>query len=236
MFELHNKDCLQYMKTLPDKRFDMIVTDPPYGLGIAANPVRQKHERENWDSEIPNDEIFAEMFRVSKHQIIWGGNYYPLPPHKNYLIWDKQQPENFTLAMCEMAWTSFDMPAKIFRYSVQREGANIHPTQKPVALMRWCIAKFAEAGWSIFDPFAGVASTLVAAVELGLPAYGCEISTRYHSAGLKRVKQAVSMPSFYTLPNNRLHMDAGDSPRLPSQSTLEGFTPAEQGTTPAPRQ
>lgn len=144
--------------------------------------------------------------------------------------------ENFTLAMCEMAWTSFDMPAKIFRYSVQREGANIHPTQKPVALMRWCIAKFAEAGWSIFDPFAGVASTLVAAVELGLPAYGCEISTRYHSAGLKRVKQAVSMPSFYTLPNNRLHMDAGDSPRLPSQSTLEGFTPAEQGTTPAPRQ
>lgn len=224
------------MKTLPDKRFDMIVTDPPYGLGIAANPVRQKHERENWDSAIPTDEIFAEMFRVSKHQIIWGGNYYPLPPHKNYLIWDKQQPENFTLAMCEMAWTSFDMPAKIFRYSVQREGANIHPTQKPVALMRWCIAKFAEAGWSIFDPFAGVASTLVAAVELGLPAYGCEISTKYHSAGLKRVKQAVSMPSFYTLPNNRLHMDAGDSPRLPSQSTLEGFTPAEQCTTPAPRQ
>lgn len=118
MFTFHKGDCLPYMKSQPDGFFDLIVTDPPYGLGIAANPVRQKHERENWDNAIPQDEVFAEMFRVSKHQIIWGGNYYPLPPHKNYLIWDKQQPENFTLAMCEMAWTSFDMPAKIFRYSV----------------------------------------------------------------------------------------------------------------------
>ena len=137
--------------------------------------------------------------------------------------------------MCEMAWTSFDMPAKIFRYSVQREGANIHPTQKPVALMRWCIAKFAESGQSVFDPFAGVASTLVAAIELGLPAYGCEISPKYHSKGSKRCEQAVLSPSFYTLPNNRLHLDVGDSPAqqalfTPEADTAEGKLPA-----PAPR-
>ena len=214
MFTFHKGDCLPYMKAQPDGFFDLIVTDPPYGLGIAANPVRQKHERENWDNAIPQDEVFAEMFRVSKHQIIWGGNYYQLPPHKNYLVWDKQQPENFTLAMCEMAWTSFDMPAKIFRYSVQREGANIHPTQKPVALMRWCIAKFAEAGWKVFDPFAGVASTLVAAIELGLPAYGCEISPKYHSKGSKRCEQAVLSPSFYTLPNKACTGQGQQSPQF----------------------
>ena len=236
MFTLHNGDCLPYMKSLPDKAFDLIVTDPPYGLGIAGNPVRQKFERKDWDNATPEKEVFEQMFRVSKNQIIWGGNYYPLPPHKNYLVWDKFQPEKFTLAMCEMAWTSFDMPAKIFRYSVQREGANIHPTQKPVSLMKWCIAKFAETGQSIFDPFMGSGTTGVAALELGLSFIGCEISAEYFAIAEKRLQQAVLSPSFFTPSNNRLHMDAGDSPRQPSQSTLEGFTPAEQGTTPAPRQ
>ena len=217
MYSLHKGDCLPYMKALPDKAFDLIVTDPPYGIGIASNPIRQKHERENWDNAIPQDEVFTEMFRVSKHQIIWGGNYYPLPPHKNYLIWDKGQPENFSLAMCEMAWTSFDMPAKIFYHSVKKgkgNKSNIHPTQKPVALMRWCIAKFAEAGWSVFDPFAGVSSTLVAAIELGLPAYGCEISPKYYSLGLKRCEQAVLSPSLFTLPNKACTRQGQVAPQI----------------------
>jgi DNA modification methylase len=87
------------MKSLPDKVFDLIVTDPPYGLGIAKNQVRQKFERKDWDNSTPDMEVFEQMFRVSKNQIIWGGNYFPLPPHKNFLIWDKIQPEDFSLAM-----------------------------------------------------------------------------------------------------------------------------------------
>ena len=216
MFTLHNGDCLGYMKSLPDKAFDLIVTDPPYGLGIAGNPIRQKFERQDWDNATPEQEVFEQMFRVSKNQIIWGGNYYKLPPHKNYLVWDKYQPENFTLAMVEMAWSSFDMPAKIFRYSVQREGENIHPTQKPVALMKWCIAKFLEAGQVVFDPFMGSGTTLVAALELGFDCVGCEISPEYYSIAEKRVKQAVLQQNLFTPSNTACsgRVDSSGSPEL----------------------
>jgi DNA modification methylase len=205
------------MKSLPDKVFDLIVTDQPYGLGIAKNPVRQKFERKDWDNATPDKEVFEQMFRVSKNQIIWGGNYFPLPPHKNFLIWDKIQPENFSLAICEMAWTSFDMPAKIFRYSVQREGANIHPTQKPVALMRWCIAKFGKAGQVVFDPFMGSGTTGVAALELGLSFVGCEIDTEYFEIAEKRMRQASLQQGLFNSTNRHIRQNAVTQP------TFEGF-------------
>ena len=235
MFTLHNGDCLPYLKAMPEKSVDVIVTDPPYGLGIAANPVRQKHERQAWDNATPTSEVFVEMFRVSKHQIIWGGNYYELPPHKNFLIWDKYQPENFTLAMAEMAWTSFDMPAKIFRYSVQREGANVHPTQKPVALMKWCLAKFCQAGQTVFDPFMGSGTTGVAAVQLGINFIGCEVSPEYFAIAERRIKQASLQQGLFT-PSNTACTGLAGSPASPSQSTLEGFTAPESGDKPAASQ
>jgi DNA modification methylase len=217
MFTLHNGDCLQYMKSLPDKVFDLIVTDPPYGLGIAKNPVRQKFERKDWDNDTPDMEVFEQMLRVSKNQVIWGGNYFPLPPNKNFLIWDKIQPEDFSLAMCEMAWTSFDTPAKIFRYSVHRDGANIHPTQKPVALMRWCIAKFAKAGQVVFAPFMGSGTTGVAALELGLSFVGCEIDTEYFEIAEKRITQASLQQGLFNSTNNHIRQNAVTQP------TFEGF-------------
>ena len=121
MNEAYNIDCMEYMRTLPEKAFDLAVVDPPYGIGISENPVRQAHKVKKWDNKTPNSDYFKELFRVSKNQIIWGGNYFELPPHKNFLIWDKGQPENFSLSMCEMAWTSFDEPAKMFRWNVLLE-------------------------------------------------------------------------------------------------------------------
>ena len=102
--------------------------------------------------------------------------------------------------------------------------------------MKWCLAKFCQAGQTVFHPFMGSGTTGVAAVQLGINFIGCEVSPEYFAVAEKRIKQAALQQTLFTPSNNRLHMDAGDSPRLPSQSTLEGFTPAEQGTTPAPRQ
>ena len=109
MFELnkiYNEDCLAFMKQVPDKYFDLVLTDPPYGIGISSNPIRQKHAQKDWDSFAPDKAIFDEIFRISKNQIIWGSNYFELPPSKCFLVWDKKQPYDFSLAMCELAYCS----------------------------------------------------------------------------------------------------------------------------------
>ncbi len=144
--KVHNIDCLEFMRGLPDKCVDLVLTDPPYGIGISSNPVRQMHEKSNWDDNPPNREVFDQIFRISHKQIIWGGNYFGLPPSQGFYIWDKVQPEDFSLAMCEMAWTNKKAPAKIFRYSVLTERDKKHPTQKPEALMRWCLDKAMGTG------------------------------------------------------------------------------------------
>lgn len=144
--KIYNCDCLEYMKSLPDKYFDLCIADPPFAIGISMNPVRQAHKKKDWDSQLPSKEVFDEMFRVSKHAIIWGGNYFGLPPNKHFIIWDKQQPFDFSMAMCEYAWSNIDKPAKIFRYRVQKEKNKIHPTQKPVALYAWILDNYATGG------------------------------------------------------------------------------------------
>jgi len=96
-----NADCLEVMKTIPDNYFDLVLTDPPYGIGISSNPIRQKHDKKDWDDFAPSKEHFDEIFRISKNQIIWGANYFDLPPNKCFLVWDKKQPYDFSLAMAE---------------------------------------------------------------------------------------------------------------------------------------
>lgn len=157
-------DCLEVMKSMPDKSVDLVLTDPPYGIGIAKNPFRQKFEKQSWDDETPSKEYFDEIFRVSKEQIIWGGNYFNLPPSQCFYVWDKKQPEDFSSSMCEMAWVSRQSPAKIYRewvVSVQK----FHPTTKPKEMMKWCLEFFPEAK-TILDPFAGSGTTGVACKEL----------------------------------------------------------------------
>lgn len=182
----YNMDCMEYMRSLPDKAFDLAVVDPPYGIGISENPVRQAHKVKKWDNKTPNSDYFKELFRVSKNQIIWGGNYFELPPHKNFLIWDKRQPENFSLAMCEMAWTSFDEPAKIFRWNVLLEKGKIHPTQKPVALYAWIFSRYAKLGDKILDTHLGSGSSRIAAYDAGIDFVGCEIDKDYFKAQEER--------------------------------------------------
>jgi hypothetical protein len=129
-------DCLEILPTLG--RVDAVVTDPPYGIGIAANPVRQRHEKKDWDATPIGAAHVTAILSASNHQIIWGGNYFELPPAQCFLVWDKVQPQDFSLAMCEMAWASMQMPAKMYRRRVVGYEKS-HPTQKPVELMAWCI-------------------------------------------------------------------------------------------------
>ena len=193
-FSFYNADCLKIMKTFSDKQFDLAIVDPPYGIGISSNPVRQQHEKKQWDNEIPSQEYFNELFRVSKSQIIWGGNYFPLPPTQCFYIWDKKQPHNFSLAMCEMAWTSFSKPAKIWNLSVLKEKNKIHPTQKPIEIYDWLIKNNTENGYSILDTHLGSASIALAVDKvnkfdnMNLSLTGIELDSDYFNAAIKRFR------------------------------------------------
>ena len=151
---------------------NLLLTDPPYGINISSNPVRQKHKKSDWDSKPIDPTVFAKSADV---YIVWGGNYFNLPANKGFFVWDKKQPENFTLAMVEMAQTNIDIPAKMFRKSVTNYSKQ-HPTQKPVELLAWCL-KYANG--LIFDPFLGSGTTLIAAEQLDRTCYGLEISPEY---------------------------------------------------------
>ena len=184
----YNMDCMEGMKQIPDKHFELAIVDPPYGIGISSNPVRQAHAKKDWDKSIPNAEYFSELMRVSKNQIIWGGNYFDLPPTQNYIVWDKVQPEDFSLAMCEFAWCSIQRPAKIFRRSVLAERSKIHPTQKPVALYKWLLTNYAKPGDKILDTHVGSASSLIACHDLGFEYLGFEIDPDYYAKAKERLE------------------------------------------------
>lgn len=185
---LHNMDCMEGMKQFPDKYFELAIVDPPYGIGISENPVRQAHAKKQWDKNIPPNEYFKELVRVSKNQVIWGGNYFDLPPTQNYIVWDKVQPHDFSLAMCELAWCSIQKPIKMFTYSVLRERNKIHPTQKPVKLYEWLLTNYAKQGDKILDTHVGSASSLIACYNLGFDYIGFEIDADYYAAACKRME------------------------------------------------
>jgi len=186
---LYLGDCLTAMKSLADKSVDLILTDPPYGIGIASNPFRQKWPKKSWDAFTPTKEYFDEILRVSKHAIIWGGNYFSdfLPASKGFYVWDKVQPENFSSAMCEMAWSSRHSPAKIFKMRVVGF-EKFHPTTKPVELMEWCLKWFPEAK-TVMDPFMGSGTTGVACKKLGRDFIGCEQDSEYMTTAKKRLEE-----------------------------------------------
>jgi site-specific DNA-methyltransferase (adenine-specific) len=188
---LYEGDCLEVMPTLGE--FDAVVTDPPYGINIAANPVRQKHTKSDWDASPPPQGLIDSLLACSREQIIWGGNYFELPPSRGFLVWDKKQPENFSLAMCEMAWWSKDTNAKVFYQSVVSYEKQ-HPTQKPVPLMRWCVDKTQGV---VFDPFMGSGTTGVACVNLGRKFTGIEMEAKYFDIACKRIEEAHKQPRLF---------------------------------------
>lgn len=184
---IYHGDCREILPLLDP--VDLVLTDPPYGLNIAANPFRQKFTPLNWDICPADKELLFLAMGLSRHSIIWGGNYFDLPQSQGFLAWDKEQPEEFSSSMIEIAWWSEQKPAKMFRrrvvgYSKER------PTQKPVELMEWCIGKAGD-GSTILDPFMGSGTTLVAAKNLGRKAIGIEIEEKYCEIAVKRLRQEV---------------------------------------------
>ena len=181
---------MQALKRYDNKSFDVAIVDPPDGIGISSNPFRQTHDKCDWDNAIPNKQYFDELMRVSKNQIIWGGNYFDLPPSQGFVIWDKKQSQNFSSAMCEMAWMSFQKPAKIFRkHVVTAEPNKLHPTQKPVELYRWLLDMYTEENDLILDTHLGSGSIAVACWDMKRNLTGFEINKGYYDAACKRLEQ-----------------------------------------------
>ena len=190
---LYLGDCREVLPAIAVA--DLALTDPPYGIGIAANPVRQAHTKSNWDSAPPDKAVFEIIRKASRDQIIWGGNYFDLGPRQGFLVWDKKQPQDFSLAMCEMAWLSRPQPAKMWRQSVLSYD-KAHPTQKPVPLMQWCLQLFPEAN-SVLDPFMGSGTTGVAAINLGRKFVGIEVDPTYFDTACRRIEDAAKRPDMF---------------------------------------
>ena len=181
---LWHGDCADGLEHV--RSVDLCLTDPPYGLGIAANPFRQKFEKNEWDNKPPEKSIFDMIFNKSSDQIIWGGNFFGLPPSQGFLIWDKVQPESFSSSMVEFAWISKQQPAKMFKKRVTNY-EKYHPTQKPVDLIIWCMGFYPEASL-ILDPFLGSGTTAVACERLKRKWIGIEIEEKYCEIAAKRIE------------------------------------------------
>ena len=190
---LYRGDCAEVLPTLG--RFDAVITDPPYGIGIASNPVRQAHQKMDWDASVPDSGLLDALRSLGDVQIIWGGNYFQLPPSQCFLVWDKVQPQDFSLAMCEFAWCSRKSPAKMHRQSVLSYRKD-HPTQKPVELMVWCIEQ-AGNPQTILDPFMGSGTTGVACAQLGRKFTGIEREQKYFDIAVTRIQQAYNQRKLF---------------------------------------
>ena len=189
---IYNRDCLEAMKEMKDNQFDLAIVDPPYGIDINSSG-RLGHyggKGKKWDKDTPSQQYFNEIERVSKNQIIWGGNYFYLKPTRCFLIWDKQQPHNVSFASCEYAWTSFNLSAKTFYMRPQNaDNIRIHPTQKPVKLYEWLLMNYANNGDTILDTHLGSGSIAIACHNLGYDLTGYEIDKEYFEAAKKRIEQ-----------------------------------------------
>ena len=194
--KIHCCDCLDLMREMEDKSVDLVLTDPPYGINFSNNPVRQEYKKNDYDKAAPDTEYFKEVFRVSKNQIICGGNYYALPISRGWIFWYKHQPVD-NLADGELIWTSFDKVVQCFDYPYTnvmqgnggRTEVRYHPNQKPLALLEWCLQKYSEPGMTVLDPFLGSGTTAVACKKLGRNYIGIEKEPEYIKIAEKRLER-----------------------------------------------
>ena len=208
-----NEDNMDLMARYPDNYFDLAIIDPPYGIDIQKMNFTQSTKGgvakrndysniSNWDNSIPSDEYFSELKRVSKNQIIWGGNYFPLSMYKCFIVWDKRTEEKYNndFADCELAITSFNKPARVFRWlysgmlqqNMKNKEKRIHPTQKPVKLYEWLLDNYAKDGDKILDTHLGSGSIAIACNNRGFELTACELDEEYYNNFIKRFKQETA--------------------------------------------
>jgi site-specific DNA-methyltransferase (adenine-specific) len=213
-----NEDNMDMMARYPDKYFDLAIVDPPYGINIQKMNYTQSTKGGiakrkdyssvgNWDSETPKKEYFDELFRVSKNQIIWGGNYFELPLTKSWIIWDKKTEDKYSndFADCELAWNSFNKPAKIVRYlwsgmlqpNMKDKQKRIHPTEKPYQLYKWLLDKYAKQGDKILDTHLGSGSIALACHDYGFDLTACELDKEYFDKAMQRINNHTAQQKLF---------------------------------------
>jgi len=201
---------MDLMREYPDKHFDLAIVDPPYGIGDklsiggckSPNRMQELYNSGNWNDVAPTAEYFIELSRVSKNQIIWGGNYFNLPPTRGFAIWDKVKfASNYS--QCEYAWTSFDCIAKIYKFCsnggfvVSALNKKIHPTQKPVELYDWLLRNYAKEGDTILDTHLGSGSHAIACHYAGLHLTACELDEDYYKSACERIKRETAQQTLF---------------------------------------
>jgi len=210
---------MEYMATLPDKAFDLAIVDPPYGIDHAnkagkmagqqygnAAAKKRNYASKDWDVSIPESKYFTELFRVSKNQIVWGGNYFTdfLPAKSGWVFWDKDNGDN-NFSDGELAWSSFDKGLRMVKitwngmiqYDMKNKEDRFHPTQKPIKLYRWLIKNYTEDCKSILDTHLGSGSSAIAAHEWGGVFVGCELDKDYYTAACKRFKEQTAQTKLF---------------------------------------
>lgn len=216
--ELYNEDNMALMARYPDNHFDLAIVDPPYGINIhkmnftqsTKGGVAKRNDYSSitdWDKAVPTKEYFNELFRVSKNQIIWGGNYFDLPLTSSWIIWDKKTEEKYSndFADGEMAWTSFDKPMRIFRslwsgmlqHDMKDKQKRIHPTEKPIRLYGHLINKYCKKGFKVLDTHLGSGSIALACHKYNIDLVGCEINKEYYKNALRRLENEQSQQSLF---------------------------------------
>jgi len=217
MLTITNEDNMAMMARYPDKHFDLAIVDPPYGIGMGKKEQYHKgalttYKSKPWDSAIPTKDYWNELFRVSKNVIVWGGNYFTefLPPQKNWIVWDKEQPPNTSFSQYELAWSNCKGQATIFKKSIARCGnkvsnnkikaieyMRIHPTQKPIQLYNYCLEKYAKPGDKILDTHLGSGSIAIACHDYGYDLTATELDKDYFDAAMKRINNHIAQQKLF---------------------------------------
>ena len=209
MMNITNEDNMELMARYPDKYFDLAIVDPPYGIGASAksfingtSKTKKDYYKDNcWDKEIPSKEYFDELQRVSKNQIIWGGNYFTefLKPSRCWVFWDKTIHGN-SYADGELAWTSFDKVVRYYRKNicqVEVEGERIHPTQKTIHLYTWLLNQYAKPNDKILDTHLGSGSIAIACHDYGFDLTACELDKEYFDKAMQRINNHTAQQKLF---------------------------------------
>jgi site-specific DNA-methyltransferase (adenine-specific) len=205
--KVYNMDCMEYMQSIPDKYFDLAIVDPPYGIGrdgslrtTSKHGGRKAYKFKGWDKSTPNKKYFDELFRVSKNQIIWGGNYFTkyLPSSMGWIFWDKGQ--RICNSDGELAFSSFQKALRVItinRVQLQIEVETFHPTTKPIKLYEWLLMNYAKEGDKILDTHLGSQSSRIASYNLGFEFVGTELDQEYFDQGCKRFENHIKQLTLF---------------------------------------